>query len=70
MGGGEQFKIGKQRTLDKISLVQWGYANIKIMNVLIRVKKLDHIAELFSQDLLSVLLYDCKYRELQSMEGF
>ncbi|OWF37875.1 hypothetical protein KP79_PYT05561 [Mizuhopecten yessoensis] len=81
MGDYVEFRIGKQKALDKVTIEQWGYANIRIMNKLFQDGTLSNSVDYFNYSAtifrlaskyvwLSVLLYDRKFRELQVTEGF
>ena len=81
LGGDVEFRVGKKKTLDKVTIEEWGYANIKIMQELVRQKRLDNVnsylnytADIFrlaSRNVwYSVLLYDKEYREKQADENF
>lgn len=74
------FRIGKAKTLDKVTMEQWGYANTKIMATLIGegtlkdtspyLKYTADIFRLASKHVwFSILLYDQEYREHQAIEG-
>ena len=43
IGGEVEFRVGKQKTLDKVTIEEWGYANIKILQELIKQKRLNNI---------------------------
>jgi hypothetical protein len=36
IGGQVEFRVGKQKTLNKVTIEEWGYANIKILQELIK----------------------------------
>ena len=80
---GLELRVAKKKTLYKISLEEWGYANICILLELIRRKDLDptgitsylkYTSEIFrlasKYVWYSVVLYDKEYREQQAIEKF
>lgn len=81
LGNNVEFRIGKNKTLDKVTIEQWGYANTKIMESLLKSKELSdpkpylkYTADIFrlasKHVWFTVLLYDKEYRESQAAEGF
>ena len=81
LGGDVEFRIGKKKTLDKVTIEEWGYANIKIMQELVKQKRLTDINGYlnYTADVYrlaarnvwySVLLYDKEYRQKQADELF
>lgn len=76
-----EFRFRKQKTLDKVTVEEWGNANIKILQELIKQKRLNNINSYlnYTADIYrlaarnvwySVLLYDKEYRQKQSDESF
>ena len=83
IGGEVKFRVGKQKTLDKVTIEEWGYVNIKILQELIKQKRLNtgninsylnyaaDIYRLAARNVwYSALLYDKEYRQKQSDESF
>ena len=81
IGGEVEFRVGKQKTLDKVTIEEWGYANIKILQELIKQKRLNNINSYlnYTADIYrlaarnvwySLLLHDKEYRQKQSDESF
>jgi hypothetical protein len=81
IGGQVEFRVGKQKTLNKVTIEEWGYANIKILQELIKQKRLNSINSYlnYTADIYrlaarnvwySVLLYDKEYRQKQSDVSF
>lgn len=81
LGGDIEFRVGKKKTLDKVTIEEWGYANTRIMQELLKQNRLKNVDSylnytadvyrLASRNLWhSVLLYDKEYRERQAEERF
>lgn len=81
LGGEVEFRVGKKKTLDKVTIEEWGYANIRIMQELLKQKRLSNIQGYlnYTADIYrlaarnvwySVLLYDKEYRQKQADELF
>jgi hypothetical protein len=83
IGGQVEFRVGKQKTLNKVTIEEWGYANIKILQELIKQKRLNtgninsylnytaDIYRLAARNVwYSALLYDKEYCQKQSDESF
>jgi hypothetical protein len=68
LAGDIEFRVGKKKTLDKITIEEWGFANMRIMqellkqNILANVNAyINYTADIFrlaSDVWYSVLLYD------------
>lgn len=76
-----EVRIDKTRTSENVTLEQWGFANIQIMNALTKSGNLPNSAPYlqYTADIFrlaskyvwfSVLLYDKQYREQQARENF
>ena len=74
------FELGK-RTLDKITIEEWGFADMHIMQELLKQKTLvnvnaylNYTADIFrlasKYVWYSVLLYDKEYRDMQADKKF
>lgn len=81
LSGDVEFRVGKKKTLDKVTIEEWGYANVKIMQELVKQKRLKNINGYlnYTADIYrlasrhvwhSVLLYDMEYRQKQAEENF
>ncbi|VDI16285.1 Hypothetical predicted protein [Mytilus galloprovincialis] len=81
LGGEVEFCVGKKKTLDKVTIEEWGYANIRIMQELLKQKRLSNIQSYlnYTADIYrlaarnvwySVLLYNKEYRQKQAYELF
>ncbi|CAC5422776.1 unnamed protein product [Mytilus coruscus] len=81
LAGDMEFRVGKKKTLDKISMEEWGFANIRILQELLKRNTainvntyLNYTADIFrlasKYVWYSVLLYDKEYRDKQAEEKF
>ncbi|CAC5414514.1 unnamed protein product [Mytilus coruscus] len=81
LAGDMEFRVGKKKTLDKISMEEWGFANIQILQELLKRNTainvntyLNYTADIFRLDSkyvwYSVLLYDKEYKDKQAEEKF
>lgn len=81
LAGDIEFRVGKKKTLDKITIEEWGFANMRIMqellkqNILANVNAyINYTADIFrlasKYVWYSVLLYDKEYRDMQADEKF
>ena len=81
LAGDMEFRVGKKKTLDKISIEEWGYANIRILQEMLKRNTafnvntyLNYTADIFrlasKYVWYSVLLYDKEYRDMQAEEKF
>lgn len=79
--GDMEFRVGKKKTLDKITIEEWGFANICILQELLKQKTvasvnpyLNYTSDIFrlasKYVWYSVLLYDKEYRDKQAEEKF
>ncbi|ESO85573.1 hypothetical protein LOTGIDRAFT_155061 [Lottia gigantea] len=78
---GLEFRIGRKRSLENVSVEEWGYANTRILQELMKLDPgfhptpyLKYTADIFplagKYVWYSVLLYDKEYRERQAIEKF
>ncbi|VDI43604.1 Hypothetical predicted protein [Mytilus galloprovincialis] len=81
LAGDMEVRVGKKKTLDKISIEEWGYANIRILQEMLKRNTafnvntyLNYTADIFrlasKYVWYSVLLYDKEYRDMQAEEKF
>ncbi|CAC5390912.1 unnamed protein product [Mytilus coruscus] len=81
LAGDMEFRVGKKKTLDKISMEEWVFANIRILQELLKRNAainvntyLNYTADIFrlasKYVWYSVLLYDKEYRDKQAEEKF
>ncbi|CAC5381099.1 unnamed protein product [Mytilus coruscus] len=81
LAGDMEFRVGKKKTLDKISMEEWGFANIRILQELLKRNTainvntyLNYTADIFrlasKYVWYSVRLYDKEYRDKQAEEKF
>lgn len=75
-----EFRVGRKINLDKVTIEEWGYANIQIMRELMKPEIVQDIAGYlkYTADVYrlaskyvwySVLVYDKEYRETQANEN-